>query len=627
MASTVITGATDWSAATGAGYLPVGVSADSTAYSMRLGAITGKANVSALSAAPSATDTTVTVYGLPDGVVANTFWVVIDPYTVQCEIRKVTGISTLDLTVAALTYDHAVDDAVMFTTNPFWSSLLFGAVFDGSTDDQAAHQAAITDAPAGASVDLSGPGTSRLASGLTVTDKSINLIQPRGGTLYQNYTGNLLTIKGTGSEEVTIKGLTQTSSTSTSWFVSAAAAESFKRLIIKDNSSQLGGISINASVSDLLHVSNNNIGDGTSTRPISLNPTSPNTASNIICNDNYVIGNVASGTTGLISIGGDDIQSVICCNNHVIDCLKNGFDLDSGSKRSVIIGNIAENCQGVGLDVKQGGANAENVTVVGNQMYECANGLSAKVSGVYADNVIIASADAPGGACLQMLPTGSFVTVVNNYIESAAAKIGIQHNGTARSVIRGNTIITPSNCIRVDVVVHLVIENNYCYQTDDATNNIHAPAAVQSNLIIRHHTLNGGSRCIRIDANWTNVEIYGNNYLAWGTSPILINAAVTAVTQRRITAFTNNDTTPSVIGGSLEGVFTCGNTGATTVTDYDNSLDGQLIEIHFTTGNTTITDGTNIMLSGSTNYTAPAGAILRLRQRGGVWYEISRIET
>jgi hypothetical protein len=85
---------------------------------MRLGAITGKANVSALSAAPSATDTTVTVYGLPDGAVANTFWVVIDPYTVQCEIRKVTAISTLDLTVTALSFDHAVDDAVLFTNDP-----------------------------------------------------------------------------------------------------------------------------------------------------------------------------------------------------------------------------------------------------------------------------------------------------------------------------------------------------------------------------------------------------------------------------------------------------------------------------------------------------------------------------
>jgi hypothetical protein len=72
--------------------------------------------------------------------------VVIDPWTTECEVRKVTGISGLDLTVAALTYAHSTDDAVIYATNPTVNVKWFGALGDGTTNDYTAITRAHTQA-------------------------------------------------------------------------------------------------------------------------------------------------------------------------------------------------------------------------------------------------------------------------------------------------------------------------------------------------------------------------------------------------------------------------------------------------------------------------------------------------
>jgi hypothetical protein len=88
----------------------------------------------------------------------------------------------------------------------------------------------------------------------------------------------------------------------------------------------------------------------------------------------------------------------------------------------------------------------------------------------------------------------------------------------------------------------------------------------------------------------------------------------------RIT-FTNGDTTPSVSGGYF---FVEANTGATTITNFDDAQDGQEIPILFTTGNTTIQDNANIQLVGGANFVGSANDILKLKRVGTVFYEVSR---
>ena len=80
-----------------------------------------------------------------------------------------------------------------------------------------------------------------------------------------------------------------------------------------------------------------------------------------------------------------------------------------------------------------------------------------------------------------------------------------------------------------------------------------------------------------------------------------------------------NDATPSVANGN---VFLTG--GTTTITDFDDGIEGQTITIIAEHG-ITITDATNIFLSGSTNFVMAATDTLTLLCKAdNKWYEIGR---
>src|SRR3989304_9964301 len=103
--------------------------------------------VTALTTPASAGATTIVVDDLPDGLILNTVWAVIDAPTRECEVRKVTGIGGLTtLTIAATSYDHAADDPVFLVWEPEVSGKWFGARGDGSTDDITPITRAITQA-------------------------------------------------------------------------------------------------------------------------------------------------------------------------------------------------------------------------------------------------------------------------------------------------------------------------------------------------------------------------------------------------------------------------------------------------------------------------------------------------
>ena len=86
------------------------------------------------------------------------------------------------------------------------------------------------------------------------------------------------------------------------------------------------------------------------------------------------------------------------------------------------------------------------------------------------------------------------------------------------------------------------------------------------------------------------------------------------------TVFTlSNDATPSVGGGRL---FITG--GTTTITDFDDGVEGQVITV-VSEHTITITDGTNIFLSVGGNWTMTATDTLTLMCKAdNKWYEVSR---
>jgi hypothetical protein len=87
--------------------------------------------------------------------------------------------------------------------------------------------------------------------------------------------------------------------------------------------------------------------------------------------------------------------------------------------------------------------------------------------------------------------------------------------------------------------------------------------------------------------------------------------------------YTAGATTPSVSGVSYLDVS---NSSATTITNFTNGVEGQLLYLLFRDGNTTITRN-NAYLAGGTNFTSAANATLLLISDGTSWYEVSRSTT
>jgi len=82
---------------------------------------------------------------------------------------------------------------------------------------------------------------------------------------------------------------------------------------------------------------------------------------------------------------------------------------------------------------------------------------------------------------------------------------------------------------------------------------------------------------------------------------------------------TDADTTPSVAECNI---ILLVNSGATTITDFDDAVDGQLLIVTFNDANSTISDNANIALAGG--MTGSANDTLTLISVAGVWREVSR---
>ena len=85
-----------------------------------------------------------------------------------------------------------------------------------------------------------------------------------------------------------------------------------------------------------------------------------------------------------------------------------------------------------------------------------------------------------------------------------------------------------------------------------------------------------------------------------------------------LVTFTDLDTTPSVKGMSWARV---NNTGVTSITDFDDAYEGQKLTLYYSTGNTTIVHGANIVTKTGVNVTPSASSVMDFLHVNGVWYE------
>src|SRR4051812_47997917 len=86
-----------------------------------------------LASGPSAAATSITIDRSPSELMSYVGgFVVIDPFTSQCEVRAVAGVSSATITVAALTYSHSTNDTVFWVPTASLDVKWFGAKGDDS---------------------------------------------------------------------------------------------------------------------------------------------------------------------------------------------------------------------------------------------------------------------------------------------------------------------------------------------------------------------------------------------------------------------------------------------------------------------------------------------------------------
>jgi hypothetical protein len=84
--------------------------------------------------------------------------------------------------------------------------------------------------------------------------------------------------------------------------------------------------------------------------------------------------------------------------------------------------------------------------------------------------------------------------------------------------------------------------------------------------------------------------------------------------------FTDGDTSPSV---TKAGLYVANNSSATSITMFDNGVDGQILMVTADNGNTTLVNGSTLRLAGGVNKTMATRDVIQLVHRTGVWYQMS----
>ena len=108
----------------------------------------------------------------------------------------------------------------------------------------------------------------------------------------------------------------------------------------------------------------------------------------------------------------------------------------------------------------------------------------------------------------------------------------------------------------------------------------------------------------------------------YNSTGITTNGTNTAGQVYRAGTYTQGDTTPSVLGVSF---LVIGNSDPTSITNFTNAVNGQILTLQFTNANTTVTRN-NAYLSGGVNFVSTAADTLTLIYNGSdaLWYEVCR---
>ena len=152
--------------------IPIAKTGDTTAYHATVGQLTGASGVMALSTNAAVGATSVNLRSVPDYVSGYGGYLIIDPGSVECEVRNQTTFAANVASFATpLTYAHAVDANVLWTPFGEIYAKWFAAQGDDSSNDYTPLARALVQANImGAGVVRLSRGTYRIGTGLILGD-------------------------------------------------------------------------------------------------------------------------------------------------------------------------------------------------------------------------------------------------------------------------------------------------------------------------------------------------------------------------------------------------------------------------------------------------------------------------
>jgi len=152
-------------------------------------------------------DTYVTVVAKAKGIIADGGWIVIDPYTDECEVRKITGINGEILSFDdGLDYAHSDGGLVYWSAESIVNVKWFGATGNGTTNDYQSIQRAIDSLyPIGGKVDIPS-GVYNIGTSSLLLDGDILLLGDGLSTTIQ-YTGTSAALKINTGKGIACQGV------------------------------------------------------------------------------------------------------------------------------------------------------------------------------------------------------------------------------------------------------------------------------------------------------------------------------------------------------------------------------------------------------------------------------------
>lgn len=354
-------------------------------------------------------------------------------------------------------------------------------------------------------------------------------------------------------------------------------------------------------------------------------------------NDPAIRGN-RSYSNPATGIGGTATGAIID-GNHSLDNAGAGIalgavDSPDNYRRTVISNNICRgnSFHGIQSDASTDAQYSEHVTVTGNI---CEENAAAGIYVLRARDWVVSNNicrdndfDGTGNSNGIEVDRAKRVVVSGNLCEDT-------RSGGSRTQEIGIRVVAQVAALDIEDV--LVVGNICRNNTTSGINVSNSGSGTISGVSIfgnmaNDNAINGINVTHASAGNVTEITVVGNHCQGNGTSDLRVDPHDAVISGNRYTlspagtmafypTFTDSDTTPSVKGRKL---FRCANTGATTITTFDDGVPGQEITIVFTNSNTTVTDGGNLLLAGAANFTSSGDDTLSLAFDGTNWRETAR---